>query len=97
MLALLLLGTVTTLPTLRMDQSSVSFFTTELVKVQKAVEAVESEVMITASSHSDNAGESLSALRFGARASLVENSARENIAENAPRQTHCLRLPGSHA
>ncbi|CAJ1398576.1 unnamed protein product [Effrenium voratum] len=40
-------------------------------------------VMITASSHSDNAGESLSALRFGARASLVENSARENIAENA--------------
>lgn len=40
-------------------------------------------VMIAASPHIDNVGESLSALRFGARASLVENAARENIAENA--------------
>lgn len=40
-------------------------------------------VMITASMHVDNAGESLSALRFGARASLVQNMARQNVAENA--------------
>ncbi|CAK9064714.1 Kinesin heavy chain [Durusdinium trenchii] len=40
-------------------------------------------VMITASMHPENAGESLSALRFGARASLVQNLARQNVAENA--------------
>lgn len=40
--------------------------------------------MITASMHVDNAGESLSALRFGARASLVQNMARQNVAENVP-------------
>eukprot|EP00933_Yihiella_yeosuensis_P052495 TRINITY_DN50589_c0_g1_i1.p1 TRINITY_DN50589_c0_g1~~TRINITY_DN50589_c0_g1_i1.p1 ORF type:complete len:683 (+),score=109.26 TRINITY_DN50589_c0_g1_i1:39-2087(+) len=40
-------------------------------------------IMIAASPHIDNAGESLSALRFGARASLVENSAHENVAEDA--------------
>lgn len=40
-------------------------------------------VMITASMHTENAGESLSALRFGARASLVQNLARQNVAENA--------------
>jgi len=39
-------------------------------------------ILITASPHVDNAGESLSALRFGARASLVQNVARENIAES---------------
>ena len=41
------------------------------------------KVMITASMHPENAGESLSALRFGARASLVQNLARQNVAENA--------------
>ena len=40
--------------------------------------------MITASMHTENAGESLSALRFGARASLVQNMARQNVAENVP-------------
>ena len=40
-------------------------------------------VMIAASPHMDNASETLSALRFRARASLVENAARENIAEDA--------------
>jgi len=39
-------------------------------------------VLITVSPHRDNAGESLSSLRFGARASLVENAATENVAEN---------------
>ena len=41
------------------------------------------QVLITVSPHKDNAGESLSSLRFGARASLVENAATENVAENA--------------
>ena len=40
--------------------------------------------MITASMHTENAGESLRALRFGARASLVQNMARQNVAENVP-------------
>ncbi|CAE7202411.1 unnamed protein product, partial [Symbiodinium pilosum] len=39
-------------------------------------------VLIAVSPHVDNAGESLSSMRFGARASLVENSASENVAEN---------------
>ncbi|CAE7234924.1 KLP1 [Symbiodinium natans] len=39
-------------------------------------------VLITVSPHADNAGETLSSLRFGARASLVENAASENVAEN---------------
>lgn len=39
-------------------------------------------IMIAASPHQDNANESMSALRFGQRASLVENVARENVAEN---------------
>lgn len=40
-------------------------------------------VLISASPHIDNSGETLSALRFGARASLVQNAAHENIAEDA--------------
>jgi hypothetical protein len=39
-------------------------------------------IMVAASPHLDNAQESLTALRFGARASLVQNLARENVAEN---------------
>jgi len=42
-------------------------------------------VMIAASPHITNANETLSALRFGARASLVQNLARENVAED-PRE-----------
>jgi len=42
-------------------------------------------VMIAASPHLTNANETLSALRFGARASLVQNLARENVAED-PRE-----------
>eukprot|EP00971_Amphidinium_carterae_P278316 5524934-Amphidinium_carterae.1 len=38
--------------------------------------------MIAASPHLTNANETLSALRFGARASLVQNLARENVAED---------------
>ena len=50
--------------------------------------------MITASMHTENAGESLSALRFGARASLVQNMARQNVAENVPgfSQVRCYRI-----
>ena len=44
------------------------------------------KVLITVSPHADNAGETLSSLRFGARASLVENAASENVAENAGAQ-----------
>jgi len=40
-------------------------------------------IMVAASPHETNSGESLSALRFGARASLVENLARMNVAEDA--------------
>ncbi|CAE8612055.1 unnamed protein product [Polarella glacialis] len=40
-------------------------------------------VMIAASPHIQNASESLSALRFGARASLVESAAKQNVAEDA--------------
>jgi len=39
-------------------------------------------ILISASPHMRNANESLSALRFGARASLVQNSARVNVAED---------------
>ena len=51
------------------------------------------KVLIAVSPHVDNAGESLSSLRFGARASLVENSASENVAENV-RSTVSLRVQG---
>jgi len=40
-------------------------------------------ILIAASPHRRNANETLGALRFGARASLVENEARENVAMNA--------------
>lgn len=50
-------------------------------------------VVVTASQEPQHAGESLSALRFGARASLVQNLARQNLAENAPR----MAFPGGEA
>eukprot|EP00403_Amphidinium_massartii_P016404 CAMPEP_0178419114 /NCGR_PEP_ID=MMETSP0689_2-20121128/25441_1 /TAXON_ID=160604 /ORGANISM="Amphidinium massartii, Strain CS-259" /LENGTH=730 /DNA_ID=CAMNT_0020040537 /DNA_START=21 /DNA_END=2211 /DNA_ORIENTATION=- len=48
-------------------------------------------VMIAASPHISNANETLSALRFGARASLVQNLTRENVAED-PRELRKLLL-----
>lgn len=48
-------------------------------------------VMIAASPHQWNANESVSALRFGARASLVQNAARVNVAED-PKELKRLLL-----